>query len=163
MDKVTYGQPRHRDRHGFDSRQVCLSLLNMCVFQHFIYQLILYCLLHCLLLWLINYFSSVPLFRTPGIQNQGGHEPGKHGKPGRLREFEKLSKSQGNLNLCRKTWKTQGKWKVCNIIATENVFHRIFLSWVAQGKIWEYPGNLRENSGNLVSQKCGHPEIGVRF
>ena len=32
----------------------------------------------------------------------GGHKPGKHGKPGKLREFEKLSKSQGNLNFCRK-------------------------------------------------------------
>ena len=30
-------------------------------------------------------------------QNQGGHKPGKHGKPGKLREFEKLSKSQGKL------------------------------------------------------------------
>ena len=28
---------------------------------------------------------------------QGGHKPGKHGKPGKLREFEKLSKSQGKL------------------------------------------------------------------
>ena len=27
---------------------------------------------------------------------QGGHKPGKHGKPGKLREFEKLSKCQGN-------------------------------------------------------------------
>ena len=29
--------------------------------------------------------------------NQGGHEPGKHGKSGKLREFEKLSESQGKL------------------------------------------------------------------
>ena len=28
---------------------------------------------------------------------QGGHKPGKHGKLGKLREFEKLSKSQGQL------------------------------------------------------------------
>ena len=28
---------------------------------------------------------------------QGGHKPGKHGKPGKLRESEKLSKSQGKL------------------------------------------------------------------
>ena len=31
------------------------------------------------------------------------------------------------------------------------------LSW--SGKKLKYPGNLRENSGNLVPQKCGHPEI----
>ena len=31
------------------------------------------------------------------LQSQGGHKPGKHGKPGKLREFEKLSKSQGKL------------------------------------------------------------------
>ena len=28
---------------------------------------------------------------------QGGHKPEKHGKPGKLMEFEKLSKSQGKL------------------------------------------------------------------
>ena len=28
---------------------------------------------------------------------QSGHKPEKHGKPGKLREFEKLSKSQGKL------------------------------------------------------------------
>ena len=30
-------------------------------------------------------------------EKQGGHKPGKHGKPGKLREFEKLSLSQGKL------------------------------------------------------------------
>ena len=28
---------------------------------------------------------------------QGDHKPGQHGKPRKLREFEKLSKSQGKL------------------------------------------------------------------
>ena len=28
---------------------------------------------------------------------QAGHKPGKHGKPRKLREFEKLSNSQGKL------------------------------------------------------------------
>ena len=42
---------------------------------------------------------------------QGGHRPGKHGKPGKLREFEKLSKSQGNLNFCRKNLENSGKMK----------------------------------------------------
>ena len=27
-------------------------------------------------------------------------KPGKHGKPRKIREFEKLSKSQGNYNFC---------------------------------------------------------------
>ena len=31
------------------------------------------------------------------VNEQGGHKPGKYGKPGKLREFEKLSKSQGKL------------------------------------------------------------------
>ena len=30
---------------------------------------------------------------------------------------------------------------------------------VAQGKSSTYSGKLRENSGNLVFQKCGHPVI----
>ena len=42
----------------------------------------------------------------------GVHRPGKHGKPGRLREFKKLSVSwetQGNSNFYEKeNWKTQG-------------------------------------------------------
>ena len=33
----------------------------------------------------------------PCMDVQGGHKPGKRGKPGKLREFEKLSKSQGKL------------------------------------------------------------------
>ena len=36
----------------------------------------------------------------------GGHKPGKHGKPGKLREFEKLSKSQGKR---REIWTFVGK------------------------------------------------------
>ena len=31
------------------------------------------------------------------MQLQDGHKPGKHGKPGKHREFEKLSESQGKL------------------------------------------------------------------
>ena len=31
------------------------------------------------------------------VKFQGGHKPGKHGKPGELRKFEKLSNSQGKL------------------------------------------------------------------
>ena len=57
---------------------------------------------------------------------QGGHKPGKHGKPGKLRESEKLSKFQGKLReiliFIEKTWKTQGKCRICGIIADENVF-----------------------------------------
>ena len=33
----------------------------------------------------------------PFIFHQGCYKPGKHGKPGKLREFEKLSKSKGKL------------------------------------------------------------------
>ena len=39
------------------------------------------------------------LSKKPCSKNnrQGGHKPGKHGKHGNLREFERLSKSQGKL------------------------------------------------------------------
>ena len=47
-------------------------------------------------------------------------------KHGQLREFEKLSESQGNLIFLRKTCKTQGKCKICGIIANKNVSHQIF-------------------------------------
>ena len=67
-----------------------------------------------------------------------GYKPGKHGKPGKLREFEKLSKFQGKLReilyFCGKTWKTEGKCKICDIILNENVFQRTFLFRVSQGK-----------------------------
>ena len=35
------------------------------------------------------------------MKHQGGHKPGKHGKPGKLREFENcqnLRETLGNLN-----------------------------------------------------------------
>ena len=67
---------------------------------------------------------------------QGGHKNGKHGKPEQLREFEKLLKSQGNLReifyLCRKTWKTQRKCKVCHIIVNENAFQGILLVFLRE-------------------------------
>ena len=69
------------------------------------------------------------------MQCQGGHKPGKHGKPGKLREFEKLLKSQGIFYFCRKTWKTQGKCKICHIIVNKNVFQGASLSRVSQGKV----------------------------
>ena len=80
------------------------------------------------------------------VVNQGGHKPGKHGKPGKLREFKKLSKSQGNLNFYRKNWKTQGKCKIFGIIVDETVFHRIQnysgkhlkMTWKSQGKLREF-------------------------
>ena len=58
------------------------------------------------------------------LLNQRGHKLGKR------REFEKLSKSQGKLREIKifvgKTRKTQGKHKICDILANENVFERIF-------------------------------------
>ena len=39
---------------------------------------------------------------TNPFLNHGGHKPGKHEKPGKLKEFEKLLKTQRNLNLFRK-------------------------------------------------------------
>ena len=39
----------------------------------------------------------------------------------------------------------------------KNALHQILLSCVAQGKILKCPGNFRENSGNLGSEECGHP------
>ena len=70
---------------------------------------------------------------------QGGHKPGKHEK---LREFEKLSKSQGKLREIRIfikiIWRTQGKCgkcRTCGRIGDENVFQRIILSRITQGKI----------------------------
>ena len=40
-----------------------------------------------------------PSKRFPKLNqiSQGGHKPRKHGKPEKLRELEKLSKSQGKL------------------------------------------------------------------
>ena len=50
------------------------------------------------------------------IKTQGGHKPGKHGKPGKFRAFEKLSESQGKLREiwifnCRKILENSGKMK----------------------------------------------------
>ena len=80
--------------------------------------------------------------RTVSLQKyfcvfQSGHKLGKHGKPGKHGEYEKLSKSQGIL------WEIfifvgiPGKLKklqVCEIVADENVLQQTFLSCVSQGK-----------------------------
>ena len=54
---------------------------------------------------------------------------------GNLKNYQNLrensGKTQGNLNFCRKTWKTQGK---CGIIADENVFQRIISSEILREK-----------------------------
>ena len=82
----------------------------------------------------------------------------KHGKPGKLREFEKLSKPRGKLVeiwiFVDKTWKTQGKWKRCDMIANKNAFRWIFFSWVAYGKILKCPGNLREFGFSKMWPPC---------
>ena len=46
-------------------------------------------------------YGCIPMQYSPPFvlleRKQGGHKPVKHGKPGKLSEFEKLSKSQGKL------------------------------------------------------------------
>ena len=68
-----------------------------------------------------------------------GQKPGKHAKPRKIREFEKLSKfhwNSGKLEfLWIKTWKTRGKSKICDINVNKNVFQQTFLSRVTQGKV----------------------------
>ena len=44
--------------------------------------------------------------QEPFKETQGGHKPGK---PGKLREFDKLLKTQGNLNFCIKNLENSGK------------------------------------------------------
>ena len=92
---------------------------------------------------------------------QCGHKPEKHGKPGKLREFEKLLKYQGKLReirtFCRKTWKTQGKCIICDIIRNNNVFQRIFLSSCSEKKSKmpsKSQGKLREFSFSKMWPPC---------
>ena len=77
--------------------------------------------------------------------------------PPSLSGWPQTWKTQEIWKIVKISGKTQGKCKICNIIINENAFQRTCLPYVSQGKNWKYPGNLRENSGNLVSQKCGHP------
>ena len=77
--------------------------------------------------------SSISFLNITEIGIQGGHKPGK------LKEFEELPKSQGKLlnifYFCGKTLKTQGKYKIWHILVNENVFQRTFLPHVSQGKV----------------------------
>ena len=62
--------------------------LKFILISHFVFKKKLCCVWHK-----IHYVHfSILVF----VLLQGGHKPGKQGKPGKLREFEKLSKSQGN-------------------------------------------------------------------
>ena len=49
------------------------------------------------------------------IAQQGGHKPGKHGKPEKVRELKNIvrvsGKTQGNLSFCRKNLENSGKIK----------------------------------------------------
>ena len=106
----------------------------------------------------LSALQDVPLLPI----DQSGHKPGKHGKPGRLREFEKLLKSQGKLReifyFYRKTWKTQGKCKIRLIIVNENVSRGTFLTLVflrEKLKIpWKSQGKLRELSFSKMWSLC---------
>ena len=84
---------------------------------------------------------------------QGGHKPGKHGKRGVFREFEKLSKSQensgkilGNLNFCIKNLENSGKMKnmlhdhqkKCTFFSLELLRGKAKISWKSQGKLGEF-------------------------
>ena len=88
---------------------------------------------------------------------QGGHKPGK------LRESEKLSKSQGKLReiwtFAEKIWKTQGKWKICDMIADKNALTEFFFSWVALGKSLKYPRKLREFGFSKMWSPCDMSKI----
>ena len=72
--------------------------------------------------------------------NQGGHKPGKHEKPGKLREFEKLSKSQGKLREFQKLSKSQGELKEFEKLSK--------ISGKTQGNFEFLQKNL-ENSGKM--------------
>ena len=64
------------------------SLLSFCCRASAVHNIVL------LVLILTPSFSSPPSEENTVGMRQGGHKPGKHGK---LREYQKLSKSQGKL------------------------------------------------------------------
>ena len=50
------------------------------------------------------------------------------------------------------------------MFANENALKEFFSLELLREKILKYPGKLRENSGNFVSQKCGHPDtVNIRL
>ena len=100
-----------------------------------------------------NYICLITWFRVAtNLENMENLE-----NSGNLKNCQNLQETQGNFNFCGINLENSGK--ICNMIANKNALHWIFLSWVAQGKSSTYPGKLRENSGNSVFQKCGHPVI----
>ena len=90
---------------------------------------------------------------------QGGH---KHRRPGNfqnLRNCQNLREYSVTFEFLRKTWKTKGKCQICQMTTNETVFQRTLLLKFAEGKNWKCSRNLKENSGSLVSQKCGHSAV----
>ena len=58
-------------------------------------------------------------------------------------------KTKGNFYFCRKTWKTQGKFEICDITTNENVFQQFFTIEFLREKfenVLEISGKLREFS-----------------
>ena len=89
------------------------------------------------------------------MATQGGHKPGKHEKPGKLREFEKLSKCQGKLREIRtfleKPVKLMENEQHVTLSPTKMHSIEFFSLELLREKVKKYPGNLRENSVNSVS------------
>ena len=96
-----------------------------------------------------------------GQNQQGGHNLENMENSGNLKNCqnlrENLEKTQGVLNFWSKTWKTQGKCKLCGVIPNKNLRNRFSLL-SCSGKIWKYPGNLRGKLREFSLSKCGHPE-----
>ena len=120
--------------------------------------------------WSFNTFSTAYFvvsfkFQFKDFIQSGWPQTWKTWKTWKTQGIYKWSKSQGKLREIwifvkkKKPWKTQGKWKTYDIIANKNAFHRIFFSWVALRKILKgMPWKSQEKLGDLVSQKCGHPD-----
>ena len=62
-------------------------------------------------------------------------KPGKHGKPRKIRKFEKLSNLREIRIFVDKNMETWGKCKICDINVNKIAFQQTFLSRVTQGKV----------------------------
>ena len=95
--------------------------------------------------------------------SKGGNEYIKDSISRVTTHLENILKSQGKLReiliFVEKTWKTQGKSRIWDMIANKNTFRWIFLSWVAQGKNLKCPENLREFSFSKMWPPWFHVQL----
>ena len=102
--------------------------------------------------WYGNYLSLVSVLVHCMVLNQESDKVATNlENSGNLKSCQNLRENSGKFEIW--TWKTRGKWKICDMITNKNALRWNFPSWVAQGNLKmsrKSQGKLREFSFSKI-------------